>query len=254
MWYSIKTILQPKTLTEAYRLSQKTGTAILGGGTYLNSERNPHLDTLIDVSHMIEHNVSGGYEGVFIDGCATLQTFIDNVTTVNSECRLLQAIRCAAPSKNIRNQRTFGGELGQNRTNSDILVFFHAVNAELTVFNENERKVSIRDWDGDGIVQKIAYYPINIQSIEFTRSAPIPSAASIISGACVRTKDDVSFTIGGNCKTIQTISVQGDNISKESILNLSDQFVSLFSDDQFGSIDYKKILIETTLKRIGGLL
>lgn len=253
MWYSIKTIIKPKTLAEAYQLNQEPGTVILGGGTYLNAERNSDIDTLVDINELIGNKVTADYQGVFIDGRAALQSFLDTVTPINPDCKLLNAVRYATPSKNIRHQRTFGGELGQNRQNSDILVFIHAVNAELTIFDENEQTVLIRDWNGNGIVKKISYYPENIHNIEFTRYAVIPSAPSIISAASVRLKDNITFTIGGKCRTIQSFTIKGNKVSLEDIQTISKECVKEFADDQYGSLDYKKTLIETVLKRTGGV-
>ena len=166
MWYSIKSIIKPDTLAEAYSLQQGERTTLFSGGSYLVAEKNQSIQTLIDVNSLTGNTITASSECVEINAGATLQSFIDIVKHINPNSRLLDGAKNSCPSKNLRNQRTFGGEVGQNRPNSEILVFLHAVDAELIIFTNSEKTISIRKWDGKGVVTRITYHPKQIDSIE----------------------------------------------------------------------------------------
>ncbi len=251
MWYSVRSISKPKNLQNAFELSQISGNAIYGGGSYLVAEKNENIHTLIDINHLIGNNIQCSYEKVSIDAGVSLQQFIDEVTTINSNCRLLSGVRYATPSKNIRNQRCFGGELGQNRPNSDILVFLHAINAELTVVTKNESKVKINDWDGIGIIKNVTYYPKKIDSVEIVRHAPIPSASSIVCVVCTKENDALRVSIGGRCKIIQTFTIPAQDFNDDKIEQIASNSIKFFETDHMGSLEFKKLLIATLIKRAG---
>lgn len=218
------------------------------------AEKNPSIHTLIDINGLIGHGVTASHEEVRILAGASLQTFFDTVKPINPNCRLLDGVKSSCPSKNIRNQRTFGGEAGQNRPNSDIMVFLHAVNAELTVHTDSESIIPIRDWDGNGIVTQIAYYPNKINGIELQRFSPIPSASAIVIVGGIRRNGQFEFAIGGTANTIQTFNVMADDWTNMSASNIAKEAVSQFIMDHFGSLNYKESLINTAVKRVGDAL
>jgi len=171
-------------------------------------KRIPSIHTLIDINQLINQSVTADYNAVIIEAGATLQEFLDCVTIVNPDCRLLNGVIGSCPSKNIRNQRTFGGEVGRQRPNSDIMVFLHAVDAEFTVYTGSENTLSIRDWNGDGIIIRISYYPSQIESIELQRYSVLPSAPAIALVGGIRKNGNLEFSIGGTAHKIQTFVIQ----------------------------------------------
>ncbi|NQV36873.1 MAG: FAD binding domain-containing protein [Candidatus Marinimicrobia bacterium] len=250
MWYSIKSIIKPDTLAEAYSLQQGERTTLFSGGSYLVAENNKSIQTLIDINGVISDKVTVNKKNVNIDAGATLQSFIDSVKHTKPNCRLLDGAKNSCPSKNIRNQRTFGGEVGQNRPNSEILVFLHAVDAALTVFTNSEKTISIRKWDGKGIVTKITYYPKQIDSIELQRYSVLPSAPAIVIVGGTRRSGQLEFAIGGTANNIQTFVVRIDDETNNSIANIAQKAISQFIPDHFGSLNYKESLIATAVKRV----
>lgn len=254
MWYSIESIITPKTLAEAYSLQQRKGAALFSGGSYLVAEKNPSIRALIDLNNLLGNTVTAKPEAVRIQAGATLQTFIDSVKVINPNCRLLKGAGASCPSKHIRNQRTFGGELGQNRPNSEALVFLHAVDAELTVYTASESTISIREWDGKGIVTRITYYPNKIDSIELQRFSVLQSAPAIVIVGGSRRNGQFEIAIGGTANIIQTFNVPADDWTDNSIAHIAKEAVSQFIPDHFGSLNYKESLIATALKRVGAAL
>ncbi|MCH7612742.1 MAG: FAD binding domain-containing protein [Candidatus Marinimicrobia bacterium] len=254
MWYSIKSIQTPQTLDEAFLQQQQEGSALFSGGSYLVAEKNPSIRTLIDINGLVDNFVNADDKAVTIQAGATLQSFMDTVKPINPNCRLFDGARASCPSKNIRNQRTFGGEVGQNRPNSDALVFLHAVDADLTIYTGSERTISIREWDGNGIVTQIAYYPNKIESIELQRFSVLQSAPAIVIVGGIRRSGQLEFAIGGTAHKIQTFNVMMNNWNKNSISEIAKNAVRQFIPDHFGSLAYKESLIATAVKRLGDAL
>ncbi len=254
MWYSIKSIITPKTLAEAFSQQQNEGVVLFAGGSYLVAENPPSIHTLIDINGLIKDTVSAEYERVRINAGATLQTFIESVKPINSDCQLIKGVKGSCPSKNLRNQRTFGGEVGEYRSNSDALVFLHAVDAELTIYTDSENTISIRDWDRNGIVTQITYYPSQIDSIELRRFSVLQSAPAVVIVGGIKRNKHLEFSIGGYASTIQIFKVMRDDWNKDSISKIAKNAVRQFIPDHFGSLNYKESLIATAVKRVGDAL
>ena len=254
MWYSIKTVEKPSTLKEAVVSLKNIDTTLFSGGSYLVADKNPNIQSLIDINDLVGDGVIASIDGVHIDAGATLQTFLDIVYSINPECRLLKGIKLSCPSKQIRNQRTFGGEIGKGRSNSEVMVFLHAVNADLTVFTDTERSVSIRDWDGSGIVTKISYFPKRISGIELERFSLIESAPAIVIVSGVKRKNQFEFSVGGTTNKIQSFTCLIEDWSAEISKEFAGNAVKEFSADHLGSLDYKENLIATAVNRVGDAL
>ena len=216
--------------------------------------QNSEIDTLIDLTGLLDHTVSIGREEIRIGAGVTLQVFIDTVREIQQDNLLIDGSRESCPSKNIRNQRTFGGEVGQNRPNSEVLVFLHCVDAQLTIMTNREDLVSIRDWDGQGIVTKIRYFPDQMDGIYLRRYALIPSAPAIVIVSADRRNGQLEFSIGGAAKRIQNFSAPSDEWNDQTATTLAKTAVKKFSGDHLGSVEYKCSLITTALKRAGGAL
>ncbi len=251
MWHSIESVVKPESLKEAYSL-QKEDAVLFSGGSYLVAEKDPAVKALIDINGLIDDSVKIDDLSVCISAGATLQAFIDTLTPIDSGNHLSNGIRASCPSKNIRYQRTFGGEVGQNRPQSDALVFLHAVNTELTVVTKDQSTLSIRDWDGDGIVTEIAYYPNQMDGIELLRFSVIPSAPAVVIVGVVRRGNLLEFAIGGTADRIQNFSLATKDWNDQAAVNIADDALTHFKADHFGSLDYKRSLIITALRRGGG--
>lgn len=254
MWYSLKTVLQPTTWEEAWKARSSPQCTFFAGGSYLVVERNPEITTLIDLNKLLNGTIDATYEKVHIGAGATLQDFVEVVHQVQPQCRLITAAMASCPSKNIRQQRTFGGEVARGRPDSEVLVFLHAVNAKLTVVTDGEKTVSLREWDGEGIVKDMAYYPQRLDGIELERYAVIPSAPAMLIVAGVRRKDRFEFAVGGRVNRIAVYSAPVDRWGTEQAASLAEEAVRQFSSDHLGTRDYKRVLLQVALQRVGAAL
>ncbi len=239
----------PVSLQDAFELSQSGNKILFTGGTYILTGINSGK-TLIDINNLLDSSIDVAYEQVRIGAGANLQHFVDCAMQVNPNCKLIPSIQFSCPSKNIRNQRTFGGEIAQNRPNSEILAFLNAVDAQLTIVPKNEFQTSIRDWDGDGIITEISYFPKEIDVIAIQRFAVIPSAPTIVSIAGVLKNGNLEFAIGGKTDKIANHQVALENWEEDSAKKIAKQAKSGFYDDEFGSVSYKESLIKTAIQRV----
>ncbi|MFQ6608527.1 MAG: FAD binding domain-containing protein [Fidelibacterota bacterium] len=252
MWRSIQSIKYPQTLQEAFML-QSDDTILFSGGSYLVAEQSSAVKTLIDINHLLDNSIHVEMDFIRIGAKATLQEFIDKITPLNPESKLLKGIRSSCPSKNIRNQRTFGGELGQNRANSEVMVFLHAIGANISITTKEDLKIPLRDWDGKGIVTEIIYFPGQVDDVELLRYSVIPSAPAIVIVCVVRRNNRLEIAIGGLCNKTQNFSLNVNNWNPQSVAHIAQNAIKYFQDDYLGSMEYKTSLITTALLRGGNV-
>lgn len=239
----------PVSLQDAFELSKLQNHEYFAGGTYILTKHNSE-NNLIDITTLLDFSIDVSYEKVRIGAGANLQNFIDCSMKVNPNCKLIPSVEFACPSKNIRNQRTFGGEIAQNRTNSEILTFLNAVNAKLAIVAEKEFQISIRDWNTNGIITEISYSPKNIDTVAVQRFSVIPSAPAIVNIAGVFKNGDLEFAIGGKTNKLTNHKIALNNWNENSAIIIAKEAKTGFYDDDFGSVSYKESLISTAVKRV----
>lgn len=254
MWYSLKTVLTPTSWEAAWKARSCPHSTFFAGGSYLVAERNPQVKTLIDLNKLLDRTIDASDDQVRIGAGAPLQNFVEIVHQVQPQCRLITAAKTSCPSKNIRQQRTFGGEIAQGRPDSEVLVFLHAVAAELTIVTGQERTVSIREWDGDGIIKDITYRPRNLSGIALERYAVIPSAPAMLIVGGVRREDRFEFVVGGRVEEINVYPLPVDQWSAEQATSLAEEASRLFHYDYLGTRAYKRALLTVALQRVGAAL
>lgn len=217
------------------------------------ADKPEEIETLIDLHELLKSKISIQEDILHLGAAAELQLIMDRLKRELPEYPLIKAIQNSCPSINIRNQRTIGGEIGQNRPGSDVLVFLHAVKARLTVFKEDENSVSIRDWDGKGIITEISF-PVKFKSLNYQRYAVIPSAPAIVVITGVNSGNNFEFAVGGTTELIQNFRVPAAKWSNEAALSLARAAGANFKEDHLGSAEYKISLLETAFKRTGEVL
>jgi len=254
MWYSLRTILIPPSWEMAWQARSDPHATFFAGGSYLVAERSPQVETLIDLNQLLDRTIDASYEKVHIGAGATLQDFVEVIPQVQPKCRLIAAAKDSCPSKNIRQQRTFGGEVARARPDSEVLVFLHAVNADLTIVTDHEKTVSVRHWDGEGIIKDITYYPRQLGGIELERYAVIPSAPALLIVGGVRRDDRFEFAVGGRVEGISVYFSPVDQWDGQKAAMLAEEASPQLSSDHLGSKDYKRALLTVALQRVGAAL
>ena len=237
MWSSIKQIIKPDSLNEALILPKETGAALFTGGTYLVSQKDTSRHTLVDSNHLLENDINQQLDKLQVGAACTLQDLLNF-----ADPGLVSAISAACPSKNIRNQRSLGGEIAQARTDSDLLIYLHAAEAYLQI-NESEELVHIAEWEGDGIISMV-HIPLNNTRLE--RVSVLDSAPAFVIVAVHQTKEHITLAIGG--KSTRIIYCKSSiSPEEEQIRTFMDKVESIFTLDHFGSPAYKRQLVSNLL-------
>lgn len=249
MWSSINKIIMPASPEEAFSLHRSGKRVFIAGGSYLVAEKPPGIEELIDITHLILSEINDNSDTFSIGSGTDLQSIVEYF----KEHKIGEISKCAqwsCPSKNIRNQRTIGGEIGRRRINSELYAILLALNAYLMITSDSTELVPIRNWNGEGIITDIVIEVEGITGIESQRFALIPSAPSFVFIAGVRCKDTIDITVSGKADDISQLTTDIDGFSDSSIDEFTSKTVIKFHDDHYGSLKYKEHLIRIGLKRI----
>jgi CO/xanthine dehydrogenase FAD-binding subunit len=254
MWKSIENILFPDSFEDAQKHSNDSK-VFFAGGTYLVSEKNHNISTLIDINQLIGQSIimDDKTKMITIEAGATLQQ-LSNSLSEKIQSDFINVIRSSCPSKNIRNQRTIGGEIAQARRDSDFYLALYALNPSLTIHSPTEKFLKLRDWNGEGVISQIEI-PINdILSLSIQRFSVLPSAPAFMIIAACRKLSVFDIAIGGKCSKITSVSTEQEALQNEKFEHIIAAAANNFFDDHYGSLNYKRSLIETGLKRIDSTL
>ncbi len=240
MWSSIKHVIKPEHLDEALLLQKDPGTTLFSGGSYLVAYQDNTIHTLLDINHLLNDEIQSIGDDLLLGASCTLQQI------VGMDGPLLdQAILASCPSKNIRNQRTIGGEIAQQRPDSDLLILLHAIQAKIKI-NSSEVLHPISEWKGKGIITQLII-PKNQAKLE--RVSVLDSAPAFVIVGVNQIDDSISVAIGGKSSRILscTFSTLPDEVY---IRRCMDTVKSIFSDDHFGSPDYKQHVVSKLLQEM----
>lgn len=245
MWQSITKIQKPNSFQNAMDLVDNNA-VFLSGGSYLNLEMNPKISTLIDINSMLSSEITQDGDDIKVGAKTSLQKLVDNFSGVFSDCA-----HWSCTSKNIRNQRTIGGEIATMRLDSELYILLRTMDVQLNIYNGEEITISLSQWDGKGIITQIHLNKMDIENSLVKRFALIPSAPAFLIAAATISSSSVSFGIGGKVGQISNYSTSIPPSEKDIEQIIKSSSVNFF-DDYFGSISYKKVLLKTALKRLGG--
>ncbi|MFH1852473.1 MAG: FAD binding domain-containing protein [Candidatus Neomarinimicrobiota bacterium] len=240
MWSSLKTIHVPISLAAAAELAVKRGHAVFAGGSYLAAERDPAVTTLVDINHLITRKIKVTKGQIRCGAGVSLQQLIDQLETAD-DLKLATAARWSCASKNIRNQRTIGGEISRSRTDSELVVLLQALAVRL-------------DRAGDRIITELIIEHNDVGAVALERFALLPSAPAFVIVAAVRRKHNYDIAVGGSATTITTAAVVKSDFTDDWIDSFARAVAGKFRADEVGSRKYKQSVVATGLRRARGVL
>jgi CO/xanthine dehydrogenase FAD-binding subunit len=238
MWSSIEQIIKPDSLSEASLLLKDSGSALFAGGTYLVAQKAADIHLLVDINHLLGGQVAMHGDEIHIDAGCKLQDIVNF-----DKKRLKSAILYACPSKNIRNQRTIGGEIARSRVDSDLVVFLFAARAKL-ILNESSAPIELRDWDGVGIIEKLIIPP---HDVKFERVALLDSAPAFVIVAINQMKDPHQICVGGKTSRIVHLQTSSEPVEAH-VRKFMDDVEGSFSPDHLGTPAYKRQLVSSLIQ------
>ncbi len=246
MWSSIKNIDIPKTYSQAIEFQSKSKGTLFGGGTYLVSDSSTKINNLIDINSIVDNAIVITEDSIIIGAGATIQSMVNKLSDFPL---LVEAGKYSCFSKNIRNQRTVGGEIARKRVQSEFFTYLVAINPIIEIRTPDKKNIHLREWDGNGIINKIIINKIDLESSGFERFATLPSAPAFVIVAVVRRALELDFVISGKAKKVYGHTIKLADFSKNILKKIINESVEYFEDDQYGSLEYKKSLIETGIQR-----
>jgi CO/xanthine dehydrogenase FAD-binding subunit len=246
MWSSIKNIDIPKTYSQAIEFQSKSKGTLFGGGTYLTSVKSTKINNLIDINIIVDNSIKINNDSIIIGAGSSIQSMVNKLSDFPL---LVDAVKYSCFSKNIRNQRTIGGEIAQKRVYSELFTYLVAINPIIEIRTPDKKNIHLREWDGNGIINKIIIHKIDLESSGFERFATLPSAPACVIVAVVRRALELDFVISGKAKKVYGHTIKLADFSKDILKKIINESVKYFIDDQYGSLEYKKSLIETGIQR-----
>ncbi|NQV14820.1 FAD binding domain-containing protein [bacterium] len=238
MWSSIEQIIKPDNFNDAQDLNKQTGSVLFAGGSYLVADRDNNTQTLLDINHLLSDQIKKQADRLQVGAGSSLQKLLKK-----SDSRVLsQAIISSCSSKNIRNQRTLGGEIARGRTDSDLLIYLHVAGATLQI-NESNQYISLQDWQGDGVISNV-FIPENDTRLE--RVAVLDSAPAFVIVAVNQGSDSISLAVGGKSERILSSKISL-SLEEPEIQKFMARVKTVFHEDHFGTPSYKQHLVSNLL-------
>jgi len=246
MWSSIKNIYIPKTFEAAIEDQSNSKGVFFAGGTYLTAQKDSKIKHLIDINNIVDKTIQINDNSVTIGAGVNLQRIIEKLSKYKV---LSDSVRYSCYSKNIRNQRTVGGEIAERRVESELFSYLLAMNPLLDVRTPKKEIIHLRNWSGKGILNKLSFSKIDLKSSGITRFAVLPSAPAFVIVVVVRKTLELNFVISGKAKKVYGQTIKIADFNKQILEDIVNRSIKYFKDDQYGSIEYKKSLIVTGIQR-----
>jgi len=244
LWYSISNVLNPGSLEEAISQYRTDGGKFLAGGSYLVAEADPGVKDLIHIQPLLDRNLVETGGNLIVGAGLTLQELIRH-TSADDTLRLAEAAKMSCFSKNIRNQRTLGGEVAWNRPDSEVNVYLRALSTSIEVISDEPKTIPISQVEKEpGIITSLRIDVHNIEDSIIKRFSLLPSAPAFLIIAAVRRTETITFSIGG--KIDRRVDISFEKRPEDSELSDFAGRVGLRSD-HFGSLAYKSDLLEQSL-------
>jgi len=134
-------ILRPENIREALREKARSGSAFLGGGTWLNSSPVTSPQILISLEKLGLGSIETAGGSCRIGACVTFQQALDAPGVPDA---VKKAVSLTG-SRTIRNMATFGGELGLCPPQSALIPALMAMDAVVAMAGRR-RPLAIVDW------------------------------------------------------------------------------------------------------------
>ncbi|MBT3231923.1 MAG: hypothetical protein HN356_03835 [Calditrichaeota bacterium] len=250
MFQTTKEIVKPENLADAQSLYEPGTKVYLSGGSYISEDIHPELETLIDINHLMDCEIKENEDHLYVGAGATFQQLIEYLEPEGLQGQVAECAEMSCPQKNLRNQRTIGGEAAFGRTNSDFILCLHALNVTLVFAGENNSKVPIRNWDDKGIITGIEI-PLNPEcrfDVQRFAIGPADQAFIIISG--MKVGEHIDISTGGEAFGVASIAITTELFTDAFIEDISADIAGLYFEDHFGSQEFKRGLIKSGMKLV----
>jgi CO/xanthine dehydrogenase FAD-binding subunit len=249
-WSSVHEFLRPSTLDEAHVLAENENTSLLAGGSYMLADRAEDVYRLVYVSPLLGSQITQKSDKLNLEAGVTVQQMVDELAS-GEYAQLAFAARESSSSRNLRSQRTIGGELVRRRIDSDLSVALEALQPVVSTTTQKAGIQPFAEWNGIGIITSIGLSAKAAATLRVERFSLLPHAPAFLIVAACETDSGVSVAMGGRAREIGSWSAV--EINDTAADNIIGDARALLGNDHTGSIEYKSKLLRTALHRLGGL-
>ncbi|MHC9540074.1 MAG: xanthine dehydrogenase family protein subunit M [Vulcanimicrobiota bacterium] len=265
----IQEFYRPATISEAVALRKRYPSSVyLAGGTEINSSGwcmrrsgAAEVDRAVGIAHLPMGSIDITDSGIAIGANVIIQELIDNPDSPP----LLAEAACQFANRNIRNMATIGGNIGANKSCSNLIPSLLALDARINLATEaGETSLSLMEYiakpDPSALILSIAITRERINGLWATcrhsRTAhdiSIISVAVTMFGNFSRVEKPV-VSVGGVAATVIRLSLlekQLDGVSLPSRDEIEAMVKPLISpiDDLRGSGAFKRQVAGALLSR-----
>jgi CO/xanthine dehydrogenase FAD-binding subunit len=144
---AIRDYIRPATVEEAWTVLAERGKAVraVGGGIDVHLFRVQEASALVDLTSLDLSYVRAG-DGLVIGATTTFTEILQSAAGAEYLDGILVEVLEQVASPLQRNQGTIGGTIGSAHPWSDVIPLLLVLDAELTVFDGQERRISIAEY------------------------------------------------------------------------------------------------------------
>ncbi len=245
MWTSIERVEKPDTFEQACAFANESGSAILGGGSYIASKKAKSVSVLVDINHLVNDEVKKDSGAISLGARVSLQQLVDM-----KDDKISEWAERSCFSKNIRNQRTLGGEIAEGRKDSFFYAAMYALNPILHVYTPKLQEVQLRDWSGEGILSKVVIDASLVSKVSEKSYQVLSSAAPFLLVFAFEDTQKWEFVVAGKINKLVVTSCLHQEEYRESIEKMANEVAESFFSDHHGSVDYKRNLTKISMQRL----
>ncbi len=266
----VNEIIRPSTIGEAVRLLQERGdqARLLGGGIELVRYVPSQVSSLIDLSLLPLSYIEESDAGLTIGATTTLREILENPLATGYLGGVIAGMLRQVASPLLRNLATVGGALVSANPWSDVITLFLALDAQVTVFDGEERTIPVlklyptgRRLQGAILTEVVLPAPAPGSAAVFHKFSRTGFDVAVLNCACfVQMGEDrceqVRIVAGGTPRLAARLprseqTLIGAELTKPTI----DQVALAASDsadvreDRRASAEYRKQLVYVGVKR-----
>ncbi len=250
----LREFYKPNSIAEAVGLKTRLGadSYYIAGGTELNSlDFKKNINFAVSLEKLGLTKIIKNNEYLSIGAAVTLQNLIDN----QESPRQLKNAAAHIVNRNIRNIGTIGGNIGANKSCSNLMPILLALDAELSIATTSgESSISLYDYISKENSELIV--SINIRNNKLAESFAIKKYSrtandiSIITAAVVLEKSadkisNIAVALGGAAKHTLRLTELEKQIAGKTLppkLDIENSVKSMLNplEDIRGTIEFKK--------------
>lgn len=173
----IERFLRPEGIEQAWELLAGGDPAVrpVSGGTDLTIACPPEVTTLVDLSGAVSREITVGQNGeLHLGAMVTLTEMAEHPEVAKVATGVIPEMLADVGSPLLRNACTLGGHLARGKL-SDVIPVMMAIDAEVTVHSDSDRRMALVDYYDHGIHEQ----PHILTTVHLP-VLPEPSAAAFL--------------------------------------------------------------------------